>query len=321
MITRFDIQKHLDYGVKTGFLNGRQEYTPIRSAFTREVTSSGAFEGYADMGETPWPLQNGGSLGVGGTGAAGEVVTNRMTVGQAITVLGGEERKITVYNVDWTIALGITHNAINDDRVGNVEQWATDSGRAFEKHMDYLCFSILNQGEGTTYGKGYDGLSLFNDSHIDPGAEYQTGQDNKYAVALSLDNFETVYVAGSEFKDSRGQPTGYNHNLLIVSPSKERIAAQIATNREDYGTANRAVNPYQGRVQYIVAPGGWLDATAWYLVDPNQSVKPVYLQVRERPSLTMWDDHQLPSGVRYYKWFARYTVFVGQWRTAIQGNT
>ena len=50
MITRKDIAAHLEYGVRSGFLNGRKQYTPLRTPFVREVTSAGAFETYADMG-------------------------------------------------------------------------------------------------------------------------------------------------------------------------------------------------------------------------------------------------------------------------------
>ena len=58
MITRKDIAAHLEYGVRSGFLNGRKLYTPLRAPFVREVTSAGAFETYADMGDPPWPVQN-----------------------------------------------------------------------------------------------------------------------------------------------------------------------------------------------------------------------------------------------------------------------
>ena len=47
----------------------RQQYTPLRTPFVREVTSAGAFETYADMGDLPWPVQNAGKEGGGGTDA------------------------------------------------------------------------------------------------------------------------------------------------------------------------------------------------------------------------------------------------------------
>src|SRR5437773_2061866 len=102
------------------------------------------------------------------------------------------------------------------------------SDGAFERHaaMGDKPWPVQNQGEGTTYGKAYDGLSFFNTAHIDPRAQYQTAQSNRKLLALSMDNFETVRVAGQNLLNDRGIPGGYQHNLLIVPPNLERIAAQ-----------------------------------------------------------------------------------------------
>lgn len=324
MITRQDIAAHLERQIRTGFFLGLRQYQPLRSAFVGVRPSDGAFESYADMGTPPWPIQNAGVQGPGGTDArTGLPVVNKMTAGQAVTVLGGQEKGIIVYNVDWEIVIGITHNSIDDDRAGDLEAWARGAGMNFEKHKDYLCFDALNDAEAVTnYGAGYDGLSFFNDSHVDPNAEYTTAQDNKYALSLSLDNFESVKVAASKFRDDRGQPVGLNHSLLIVPPDLERLAAQIAQNRDAYDTANREINPYAGSVRYIVAPGGWLDTTFWALLDVSQSAKPLYMQERKGPELIIWDNEKEgDGGHRYFKWHARYSVFYGDWRLAILGNT
>lgn len=322
MISRKDIAAHLERQVRTGFLAGTKGYTAMRSAFAQDVPSSAAFETYTDMGAPPWPVQNAGKQGAGGTDErTGAPIAGQITEGGPITVIGGEERALIVYNVDWEIAVGIYHNAIDDDQAGDLEQWARDAAVNFERHKDYQCFNALNSGEATTtYGAGYDGLSFFNDSHKDPGAEYQTTQDNKYALTLSLDNFETVKVAASKFKDGRGQPVGLTHNLLIYPPDLARTAAQIIKNEWAYDTGNREINPYVG-LAGLEAPGGWLDSTAWFLVDTNLSQKPLYLQQRKNPDLVMWDDETQGSGIRYFKWHARYNVFYGDWRLCVEGNS
>jgi len=324
MITRKDIAAHLERNIRTGFLLGARDYQPLRRAFAAETTSDGAFETYADMGTVPWPTQNAGKKGPGGKDArTGAPVVNKLNAGQQVTIVGGEEKSLIVYNLDWEITIGVTHNAINDDRAGDLEAWARSAAINFERHMDFVCFDALNNGGSTAaYGACYNGLAFFNNAHVDPGAEYQTAQDNAYALALSLDNFETVKVAAAKFRDGRGQPVGLNHNLLIVPPDLERVAAQIAMNREAYDTGNREMNPYAGSVRLLVAPGGWLDTTAWFAVDPNLPQKPINLQIRQRPDLVVWDDFMAgDGGVRYYKWHARYAVFYGDWRLAVQGNT
>jgi phage major head subunit gpT-like protein len=274
------------------------------------------------MGAVPWPAQVGGQAGLGGTdGRIGATQVSGLHEGGPITVLGGNERAMVVYPQDWTIPVGMWHNAINDGKVAGLEEWARSAGARFEQHMDYLAFAALNGGDGTTYGKCYDKQVFYYASHVDPQAEYQTAQSNVNALALSLDNFETVRVAGSSFRDDRGQPAGIVHDLIVHAINLERTAAQICDNKEAYDTANREYNPYAGVVRRLTAPGGWFDSTAWIAVCTALPTKPINLQIRQAPTLVFWDDFSQGSGIRYYKWFARYTVFYGDWRLANMGNT
>lgn len=323
MIERQDIARSLEYGIRTGFLKGRQAYNPLRAPFVSEPASTGAFEDYADMGSPPWPMQGEGGLGAKGATPEGHgQITGDISAGNPVVVLGGTEQALRIYNVDWYITVGVKHNAINDGRVFDLAAWANTAGLNFEKHKDFLAFDALNRGASNYYGLVYDGKTLFADDHADPRGFYQTAQDNQYAVALSLDNYETIRVAGSSFKGDDGQPNRYDHRLLIHGPSLARVAAQITTNREDYATANRAANPYAGRVQSLEAPGGWLDTTAWFAVDPDNPQKPVLIQNRQAPVLRVWDDELGSSdGVRYFKWVSRYGVGYGDWRSIVQGNT
>lgn len=298
-IFRQDLGKQLEYGVKAGFLKGQKTYTPVRAAFVQETTSTGKFEEYSDVGTVPMPVD----------------------YDDMVQVRGTHEVNLTITNKDYEITIGISHNAINDDRVGNMETWARQAGRNFEKHMDKLCFQALNAGDAATYGLVYDGKYLFSDTHADSGAEYTTAQDNLYSVTLSLDNFETVRVAGQNFKDGRGEYVGYDHNLLIVPPAYERIARNITGNTEAYDTANREQNVYAGMLKApLTSP--WLDSTSWFLVAADEIVKPIILQIRQAPQLVVWDDEKLgEGGVRYFKFHARYNVGYGDWRTALMGHS
>jgi hypothetical protein len=321
MITRTDILAHLERNARGGFLAAMKAYTPLRAPFCGQTPSDGPFEIYADLGAVPWPGQNGGQGGSQGTdGRIGAEQTSGLHEGGPITVLGGNERSIVVYNDDWNIPIGVWHNAINDGKA-SLEQWARNAGNRFQQHQDYLAFAALNGGDGTTYGKCYDGLYFFSNSHVDKNAQYTTVQDNLNGLALSLDNFETVRVAAAAFKDDRGQPCGFDHSLLVHSVNLERVAAQIVSNREAYDTANREMNPYAGKITGLRAPGGYVDSTFWAIVDPSQPQKPINIQLRQAPELVFWDDHTQGNGVRYYKWVARYTVFYGDWRLASMGNS
>ena len=314
----------LEASVRQGFLMGTKEYQPKRSAFVREVPSDGAFELYGDMGTPPWPVQNAGKQGIGGTDSrTGATAVNTIDEGGQVTSVDGEERGLIVRNVDWEIVIPIYHNAINDQRTKSLEVWARGAAQSFEKHKDFLAFDALNKGEATTtYGAGYDALAYFSGSHVDPGAEYVTTQDNQFASALSMDNYETVRVAASKFKDSRGQPLGLQHNLLVVASDLERTGGQIASNRLEFGTGNNDINIYQGATRLLVAPGGWLDTTEWFVIDDSMVAKPLNMQIRQAPELVVWDDEFAGSGgIRYFKWHARYAISYGDWRLAAMGNT
>jgi len=325
MISRSDIAAHLERGIKAGFMAGQKAYTPLRSAFCGVAPSDGASETYGAMGATPWPVRNGGQTtgGQGTDARTGAPKVNGLGNGGPIQVLGGSERAIVVYNGGFEIAIGIYHDAIDDDRVGELEAWAKAGALRFEQHKDFLAFDALNQGESvTTYGAGYDGLSFFNDSHIDPNGQYVTAQDNKLATSLSLVNFTAARVAASKFLDDRGQPSSaFNHNLLIGPIDLEYTIHQITSNGDAYDTANPEKNPYNSKIKPLIAPGTWLDSTAWFLVDANVE-KPIMLQERLAPRLSTWDEEsQSGGGIRYYKWYARYQPFYGNWRNAIQGQT
>lgn len=322
MITRTDIAAQLEQKVKVNFLSGKKTYTPLRSAFVMEPPSDGAFETYADMGSAPWPVPSDGQPGSGGVDTrTGAQTVGGIGEGAPITIMGGNEKSLIVYNQGFNSVVGITHDAINDNRVGSLDTWAREAGLRFEQHQDFLAFDALNQGAGTTYGNGYDKLPFFSASHIDPNSEYQTAQSNVFTNALTLDTFETAKVAAAKFFDDRGKPMGLSHTLLVVPPDLERRAFQIVGNRDNYSTADLEKNPYAGAVKMLVAPGGWIDSTAWYLLCVNEIRKPINIQKRQAATLVIWDDHTQGNGIRYFKWIARYAPFYGDWRLVIQGNT
>lgn len=322
-ITRQDIAAHLERSIRVNFLSGMKLYTPLRSAFARDVPSDGAFEDYADLGSAPWPRQNAGKMGASGaeTSPAHAPIEGQLTEGGNVVGLGLEERSMRVYNLDWEIELSITHDAIDDDQSGDVEAWARGAAINFQKHMDFVCFDMLNNGASNKWGKAYDKNVFFYASHKDPGAEYQTVQSNVFSVGLSMDNFQTVFVAGSKMKDTRGQPMGLHHTLIIHPPELARTAANITKSREDPDTAKRAINPYAGMTTGLEAPGGWIDSTSWFAVDPSFPQKPINLQIRKPPTLRIWDQEEAAGGgIRHYKWHARYMGFYGDYRLCLKGN-
>src|SRR3990167_5913916 len=134
------------------------------------------------------------------------------------------EKSKTVTPEDWYLTLHISQNDIDDDQTGSLERNFQDLMPAFQRHIDDRVFTLLDAGDGTTYGTGVDGLALFSASHVYTGAAYQTAQDNVSALALSLVNFNTVWAAASKHRDDQGNYFNYVFNLLVCSPDNNVTA-------------------------------------------------------------------------------------------------
>ena len=293
------VPNHLIYGARAGFLQALKSVTPQWTQIANVVNMDRKSVDLVDLGAAPMPKES----------------------GAGITIQDFIEKNLTIKPKDWDITVFISHNAMQDDQTGVLENRVRGAGQNFQKHMDKIVFQALNGGGAATYGLCYDGQYFFDTDHVDKGGLYQTNQSNANTLTLTLDNFETVWVAASQYLDDQGEIVGFMPNLLVVPPAYKREAAQIADNREAYDVANRAINPFSGETRYIVSP--YLDSTSWYLLAGNESIKPIMLVMREQPNLQeAWFDPAKPDGGHYYfKFYARYNVAYSDWRLAVQGNT
>lgn len=301
-MNRGQVPAHLIYGARTGFLTGRRQETPLWNRIAQEVTIDGAYADLVDLGSAPMPTSS-------KTGT---------------TLQSMIEKSMQIRPVDWDITIHISYNAVMDDRTGSLMSKAQQAAGNFDRHVNQLVFQAINTGATIgQFGACYDGKALFADDHVDPGANYQTAQDNQYALSLTPANFQTVYVAASGRLDDQGQQTGYVPDLLIVPPALDYAGAQITGNPKTPSTSyvEGEINPYAGRVTQITVP--YLDSTAWFLVDTKMPIKPLFVVMRERPHLQeAWFDATKPDGGWYlFKYFARYNVAFGEWRLITMGNT
>jgi phage major head subunit gpT-like protein len=295
-----NVPQHLVVAARTGFLAAAMPAVPAYDAIARTIPMDAKSLDLVDLGDSPMPVESKGR-------------TQRRAY---------IEKLLTVKPKDWEITVGLSHNAMKDDQTGQLESKVRSAGENFQLHISNRAFQALNDGDATTnFGAGYDGLAFYHDSHVDKGADYSTGQDNKYALTLSLDNFETVKVAAAKYRNDQGELVGYTHNLLVVAPELERTAAQITGNPNAYDTANRETNPYAGNTRYVVS--AQFDSTAWTLVSAGLTIKPILIVMREAPNLqAAWFDPDAGDGGMYwFKFYARYNHYYGNWRLAVQGNT
>lgn len=296
-----NVPKHLVVGARTGFLTamGRREYPWRRVAEVFNMDA--AAQDLVDLGAAPMPVESDKAGG--------------------LTIQDYVEKTIPVAPVSWDITVWISQNAIDDDQTGALERKVRSAGDNFNKFMNKRVFTVLNGGDGTTYGLCYDGQEFFDSDHADDGAAYQTDQDNEYTLALTPDNFETVWVAAQGTRDDQGEFSNYIYDLLVTHPTNKRTAANITGNQEQMDTANREMNPFAGEVDYFTTPE--IDTNAWFLIASNEPIKPIIMAQRKAPGLqSAWFDPTQPDGGYYFfKFFARLEAYYGDWRLAYQGQT
>jgi phage major head subunit gpT-like protein len=294
-----NVPQHLVVAARTGFLTTAAPATPAYAPIASMLPMTAKSIDLVDLGGAPMPLRNRG----------------RMQVQDFI------EKKLTVTPLDWDITVFISHNAVQDDQTGELDRKVRSAGDNFQRHIAQQAFQALNDGDATTnFGACYDGKAFYANDHADKGAAYTTGQDNLDGNTLSLANFGTTYLKALKTKDDQGNFVQANYDLLVVSPELATLAWQICTVRGGSETSANG-NPYAGNVRYIVAPQ--FDAAAWVVVASNENTKPIIIAMREQPNLqSAWFDPEAPDGGRYYfKFYARYNHFYGDWRLAYMGNS
>lgn len=294
-----NVPMHLVVAARTGFLSAVPKIEMPWQRIAGQLNMDAKSIDLVDLGAAPMPTRN---------------------VGKPI-VHDFIERTLTVTPKDWDITVSISYNAVQDDQTGNLLPKVKGAGGNFQRHINNLVFDALAVGTGKTYGLCYDGLYFWSASHKDKGAKYSTVQSNyKSLAALSMANFKTVRVAAGKYLDDQGEPVGFTPNLLVVPPDLEYDAAQICKNPKVAGMADNDINPFSGKVDYVVSSK--LGATEWYLIAANESAKPLIVVMREQPGLqSAWFEPATADGGRYYfKFYARYDLVYGDWRLATKGN-
>jgi len=295
-----NVPKHLVSSARTGFLSALPTIQLPWQRVAMTINMGEKNVDLVDLGAVPMPVESKGPP----------------------TVQAMIEKTLEIKPRSWDITIALSYNAVQDDQTGDLMRKARGAARNFQRHINNRVFTVLNAGDASTYGTGYDGQEMFCATHTDKGAHYTTAQDNEYDLVLDPDNFETVWVAGQGFVDDQGEETGYNYDQLVVPPALFREAVNIVKNEWAYDTANREKNAFDGMLKEpIVSPK--LDSTAWFLVASSEEIKPLIVAMREAPSLqASWFDAAVGEGGMYYfKYYGRYDVFYGDWRLAILGDS
>lgn len=210
------------------------------------------------------------------------------------------EHAYTLVNKSYEATIELDRDEIEDDNLGlftavTIPQLA----QAAKKHPDQLLKAMIQSNSGAG-PDAFDGLPLFDDAHLTYDSAGTT-YDNKFALALSADNFNTNWAAMASYTGEDGEPLGVMPNLLIVPPQLKRTALEImqaTTTARVYGSNTAAAsfdNVLKGWAEVLVIPELANDPTRWYLADVSKAIKPFIVQERRADQFVSRDNPQDPK--------------------------
>lgn len=200
-------------------------------------------------------------------------------------------------------AFAVPRSKFEDDQYGIfTSQSVKNLGEAAKVYPDKQIAAALVAG---TTAIGYDGQAIFSASHpVVPGLTGSATQSNLITSnALTLTGLQTARAQGNSFLNEAGYPFELDFSHLIVPPSLETAAKQLADSEFlapsgatvglQAGTLATAVgavatNPFKGKLKVTVLPRlSNTDTTnAWYLADTGRAIKPLIWQNRMAPEFT-----------------------------------
>lgn len=200
------------------------------------------------------------------------------------------ERTVDVLNRKFEGTVQIPRDQLEDDNLGMYAgALVPQLAQAAKKHPDVLLKALLQSAT-----VGFDGVSLFNDTHPTFDAAAST-YDNNFALALTADNFNTVWSTMASYTGEDGMPLGVMPNLLIVPPQLKKAALEILNGTLVAGASGGYSNVLQGWADVLVVPELANQADVWYLADVSKPIKPFLYQLRRAPEFVSRDQLSDPT--------------------------
>jgi len=266
----------------------------------------------------------------------------------------GAKQSYMVMNAMYDAGISFPRTVFADDQYGILMKKISDLAVEGKRMPMELAYNIINNGaiSSTTnanYAVGIDGLPLFSQSHpgaVDNASLAQT-QSNYVGTGntnpLTINNLNTAIAAMKNFIDNQGRPLWIVPDTLIVPPIQGMLARQILHSTwlmsvgpgGSSGTPTTATTNIPTFNVFNVDAGGDLktiietpyisDVNAWYLAGTTRVAKPVLLQERMPPELTVKMDPNTSDLVFqtndiYCSIMARWGAAPGDWHTIYQGN-
>ena len=260
----------------------------------------------------------------------------------------GAKQSYMVMNAMYDAGISFPRTVFSDDQYGILMKKISDLAVEGKRKPMALAYDIINNGaisstSNANYAVGIDGLPLFSASH--PGKVDVTSTDtqsntNGGSTSLTADTLNAVVSSMKNLYDNQGRPMWIIPDTLIVPPALGMVARQIlhSTWLMSVGssTSNTPVQNIPTFNVFNVDAGGDLktiietpyitSATAWYAACTSRVAKPVLLQERMPPELTVKMDPNTSDLVFqtndiYCSIMARWGAAPGDWHTIFQGST
>lgn len=237
------------------------------------------------------------------------------------------EYSLTLTNKDYEATLRVFRKDLRRDKTGQLLARIGELSDRVVEHEAKLVSTLTLNG-ATSGNNSYDGVTFFNDAHIngDSGSI-----DNSIAFDVTTTTAPTATEAAGAvlaaiqalygFKDDTGEPTNQNaRSFVVMVPTSLWAAFATALTKENLASA--ADNPLLGLGFDIeLVPNArltWTDKFAVFIKDA--SFKPFIVQIEALPAvevLVEGSDYAFWNAAHVYSVIKSGTVGYGRWDKAI----
>jgi phage major head subunit gpT-like protein len=228
---------------------------------------------------------------------------------------GFQEQAFTIANKKYESTISINVDALEDDQFGQIALQVRRLAEVTRMYKEEVAFTVLGEGDQTTYGTCYDGKAFFANDHAE-GTYYTTGQDNLGGSALTQTSLSATRAIMMGFKDDRGNKLKIVPDTLIVPPELEDLALQLTQSATVDSSGNINVN--RGRYKVIVTPF-ITDTDSCILARTNGVMKPLIYQNRQEAVFQALEGNSEKGFMRdeyLYGVKCRFAIGYGDWRNA-----
>lgn len=208
------------------------------------------------------------------------------------------------YEVTWELVQDDLYNVMKGIGKGGS---AKALGRGLRATIETDCANVLNNGFSNT---GYDGVSLFNNSH--PLADSASTGDNLVTGPLSDSNLKDALILMRDTRDEANIRIMAIPKKLIVPPELEYTANAIIASSGPAGELSNDTNTIPN-LQPVVMD--YLSSSTAWFVKADGSISNLLFMWRERP---IFDSQPIPKTIDYFMYgYARWDSGYVDWRGLI----